>query len=217
MDRSRDNRIACYNCGTTNVTGVRSCTNCRAAYYYNCPHCYAWVDISISNCPGCGKKLNWPGEAYGAENIYSPEKSSPAAILLLTSIIVLSIVAFNLISSNSNSVGAVLHTPGIPISNSLPADGLKTAAQPVIEELSLVNTTPSMTQTGSSASYPGSDVDYTGASVSYQTIDITTTNPASASGTGTYVPKPSSYLKMMYPNWGHCSGGSCSGYYQYGQ
>jgi len=74
-----------------------------------------------------------------------------------------------------------------------------------------------MTQTGSSVSYPGSDVAYTGASVSYETIDIITTISASASGTGTYVPKPSSYLKMMYPNWGHCSGGSCSGYYQYGQ
>jgi len=209
MNRSRDNRIACYNCGTPSVTGVRSCANCHAAYYYNCPHCHAWVDISVSNCASCGNKLNWPKEAYYAENIYSPEKSSPAAILLLMSIIVLSIVAVNLIMNYTNSVDAGSHTPVVAASNSIPADELKTAAQPEIQVSSPAPAAPSMTQSDTSDSYAETYVDTAEGSTAYEITDSTTA--------GAYVPKPSSYLKMMYPNWGHCSGGSCSGYYQYGQ
>jgi len=209
MNRSRDNLIACYNCGTPNVTGVRSCANCHAAYYYNCPYCHAWVDISVSNCASCGNKLNWPKEAYYAEYIYSPVKSSPAAILLLMSIIVLLIVAVNLIMNYTNSVDAGSHTPLIAASNSMPADELKTAAQPEIQVSSPAPTAPSMIQRDTSDSYAEAYVDTAEGSSAYEITDSTTT--------GAYVPKPSSYLKMMYPNWGHCSGGSCSGYYQYGQ
>ena len=39
-----DKYMACYYCGTLNVTGVKVCSNCYAAQYYNCPYCQAWVD-----------------------------------------------------------------------------------------------------------------------------------------------------------------------------
>ena len=214
MNVSRDNRIACYNCGTPSVTGVRSCANCHAAYYYNCPHCHAWVDISVSNCASCGNKLNWPKEAYYAENIYRPGKSSPAAILLLLSFIVLLIVAVNLIMNTTNPVDAGSHTPVVAASNSIPADELKTAAQPEIQVYSAAPASTPVTQGDASDCYAEAYGDTAEGSIVYE---ITNSTLAPVTTAGTYVPKPSSYLKMMYPNWGNCSGGSCSGYYQYGQ
>jgi len=176
------------------------------------------VDNSFPNCPGCGKKLRWPSEGYYAEYAFSPNKStSSAVVVLLLSIAVLSIIAVNLITNNSNPVDAVSRTPDVAISNDLPASELKTAAQPLIEVLNPVTATPSITQAGPSTSYYDRDEDSTETSTAYEIINATATIPASTTTTGAYVPQGSSYLKMMYPNWGRCSGGSCSGYYQYGQ
>ena len=77
------------------------------------------------------------------------QSTSSAAILLLLSIVVLSIVAINLITNNSNPVDAVSHTRDVAITNSLPANELKTAAQPQIQAYSPVTATPSTAQTDS--------------------------------------------------------------------
>jgi hypothetical protein len=210
MNGGRGNVTSCYNCGTLNVTGVRSCVNCHAPYYYNCPHCHSWVDNSFSNCPSCSKKLNWPKAVYYTEDTCSPSPStSSAAIILLLSTVLLSIVAINLIASSSNPVDAVSHTSDVTITNSVPANELKTAAQPQIKAYSPVSATPSTTQTGSTATYADADVNYTEGSDSYQTVEIIPLTPASITTTDTNSPKSCSYLETLYPNWGHCSGGSC--------
>jgi len=209
MNGSRGNATSCYNCGTLNVTGVRSCVNCHAPYYYNCPHCHSWVDISVSDCPYCGNRLNWPREAYAVENIYIPERSAPATILLLMSIIVLSIVAIHLITNNSNPVDAVSHTSDVAITNSLPASGLKTAAQPQIQASSPAPSSPSMIQSEASDSYTQAYADTAEGSIVHEIPGSTADIPAPVTSTATYVPKRSNYLKTAYPNWGHCSGGSC--------
>jgi len=218
MNNGRDNLNACYNCGTLNVTGVKWCANCYAVQYYNCPYCQSWVDNSFSNCPACGNKLRWPSEGYHAEYAFSPNKStSSAVVVLLLCIAVLSIVAVNFITNNSNPVDAVSHTPVATVSNNLPTSELKTATQPVIEVLSPAAETPSMTETDPSASYTGSDANPAEESISYEIINNMPVIPTSVTTTQNYVPTSSSYLQMMYPNWGHCSGGSCSGYSQCGQ
>jgi len=212
MSGDRDKYTACYNCGTLNATGVKWCVNCYAAQYYNCPYCQSWVDNSFPNCPGCGKKLRWPSEGYYTEYAFSPNKStSSAVVVLLLCIAVLSIVAVNLITNNSNPVDAVARTPDVTVSNNPPASELKPAAQPLIEVLNSVTPTPSVAQTDPSTSYADTEIDTAEALLSYEIINATATT------TGTYVPHPSSYLKTIAPNWGRCSGGSCSGYYQYGQ
>jgi hypothetical protein len=214
MNGSRDGLLGCLNCGTPNVTGVRSCVNCHAPYYYNCPYCNTWVDNSFSNCPGCGDKLNWPQEAYYEEHIDSPGRSATAAILLLMSIIVLSIVAIHLITNNTNPVNAVSHTNSVATINNLPANELKMTAQPEIQVYSPVTAVPTATQIDSSTSYADIETNSAEGSISYETLMINPVTPAATNTTDTYVPKSSSYLDNLYPNWGHCSGGSCSSYYQ---
>jgi hypothetical protein len=210
MNGSRDRLLGCFNCGTLNVTGVRSCVNCHAPYYYNCPNCHSWVDNSVSNCPGCAKKLNWPKEVYYTEDTYSPEKStSSAAIILLLSTVLLSIVAINLITNNSNPVDAVSHTTNAAASYDLPANELKMAAQPQIQVYSPIAATPSTAQTYPSTSCADVETNSAEGSISYETLMINPVTPASITTTDTYVPKSSSYLDTLYPNWGHCSGGSC--------
>jgi hypothetical protein len=200
----------CFNCGTVNVTGVRSCINCGAPYYYNCPHCQTWVDNTFSDCPACQKKLNWPKEVYYEADIYGEGKSvSHAAVLLLLGIVLLSIVAINLITNNSNPVDAVSHSPGVSAPDTLPANVLKDATQPEIKATSLVAETPSMAQTNSCTYYPDTGVDYY-----YDTTTIYPVTPESKATADSYVPSSSSYLDSIYPNWGHCSGGSCRSTYQ---
>jgi hypothetical protein len=208
MNVSKDKLLGCFNCGTLNVTGVRSCINCHAPFYYNCPHCHSWVDNSFSNCPSCAKKLNWPKEAYYTEDTYSPSPStSSAAIILLLSTVLLSIVAINLIANSSNPVDAVSHTGDIAAPYSVPAQELKTAAQPQIKVYSPVSATPSTTQTDSTASYNDAEVNYNEVSNSYKITEIIPLTPAPIATTDP--PKSCSYLDTLYPNWGHCSGGSC--------
>jgi len=220
MKVKRNHLNACYNCGTLNVTGVKSCGNCYAVQYYNCPYCQAWVDNSFANCPCCGKNLNWPRESYGPEYAFSQNKStSSAVVVLLLSIAVLSIVAFTLITNHSNAADAVTNPPDVAASNNLPAEEMKVAAQPYIQDPA--TEPPEMTQTdpvaSDAAAATDTYTDTTGASSSYLVPDTPQYTPVNAAATGTYTPQPSSYLKTIYPNWGHCSGGSCSGYYQYGQ
>jgi hypothetical protein len=210
MNGSRDNVTSCFNCGTLNVTGVRSCINCHAPYYYNCPYCHSWVDSSFSNCPSCAQKLNWPKEVYYTGDTSSLSQStSSAVIILLVSIVLLSIVAINLISSNSNPVDAVSHTSDVAITSSLPANEMKTATQPQIKVYTPIIAAPSATQADSSTTYTDADVNYTDSYNSYQTSDVIPLYPASTAGEDTYVPKRCSYLDTLYPNWGRCSGGSC--------
>jgi len=225
MNGNSDKYMACYNCGTLNVTGVKFCSYCYAAQYYNCPVCQSWVDNSFSNCPCCGSKLRWPSESYHTEYAFSPNKStSSAVVFLLLSIAVMSIVAVNLITNNSNPVDAVSHTPAVAISNNAPSNELKVATQPSIEVLNPVTQTPAVTQSVSPASDPGFDEDYTQPSISYEipnnmSYEIINNkrvmlNSTVTDTTGTSVPGSKSYLETAYPNWGHCSGGSCSGYVQ---
>ena len=215
MNSSRGNLTSCFNCGSPNVTGVRSCRNCHAPYYYNCPHCHSWVDNSFSNCPNCRKKLNWPSGGYHTEYAFSPDKStSSAVVVLLLSSVLLSIVAINLMANNSNPVNAVSHTASIAESSNLPANELKVATQPDIQDSYQITTTPAMTQIAPSTSYTDADVNSAEGSISYETEFILPVAPTSTTTTGTYIPKSSSYLDTLYPNWGHCSGGSCRSYNQ---
>ena len=208
---------ACYNCGALNFTGVKSCGNCYAVQYYNCPYCQAWVDNSFANCPCCGKKLNWPKESYGPEYAFSRNKStSSAAVVLLLTVAVLSIVAFNLITNHTDT-DAITNTPGVAVSGDLPDEEMKAAAQPAVQEPAAEQ--PATAQTDPAVSDAGidTDSDNSGISSSYLAPDAPQYTPVNSASSGTYTPRTSSYLKTVYPNWGHCSGGSCSGYYQYGQ
>lgn len=217
MKVNRKDLNACYNCGTLNVTGVRSCGNCYAVQYYNCPYCQAWVDNSFANCPCCGKKLNWPRESYGPEYAFSQNKStSSAVVVLLLAVAVLSIVAFNLITNHSNT-DAITNTPGVAVSSDLPAEEMKVAAQPAVQNPAAEQ--PATAQSDPALSEDDVDiiVDNAGTSGAYLVPDTPQYTPVNAAATGTYTPRTSSYLKTVYPNWGHCSGGSCSGYYQYSQ
>lgn len=219
MNGNKGDLTACFNCGTLNVTGVRSCRNCNAAQYYNCTYCHSWVDNSFSNCPNCGDKLKWPKEVYRIENTDNPDKStSTAAIVLTLSIVLLSIITVNLMANNSNPVDAVSHTPSVVASHDLPVNELKMATQPQIHDPAAITATTSMPQTGPSASYADSyadaDVNSADESISYDTIIITPLTPTSGTATGIVAPKTSSYLDTAFPTWGHCSGGSCRSYYQ---
>jgi hypothetical protein len=210
MNSSRDKLLGCFHCGTLNVTGVRSCVNCHAPFYYNCPHCHSWVDNSFSSCPTCAKKLNWPKEVYYTEDTCSPSPStSSAAIILLLSTVLLSIVAINLIANNSNPVDAISHAGDTAITNNLQANELRTATQPQIQAYSPVTAPSSTAQTGSTATYSDADVNYDEGSSSYQTVEIIPLTQAPNTTTDTNSPKSCSYLDTLYPNWGHCSGGSC--------
>jgi hypothetical protein len=218
MRVNRNNLNTCYNCGALNVTGVKVCGNCYAVQYYNCPYCQAWVDNAFARCPNCGKKLNWPKESYGPEYAFSQNRStSTAVVVLLLTVAVLSIVAFNLITNHTNT-DAGTNTPEVALSSGRPAGEMKVAAQPAVQES--VTEPPATPQSEPAVSNTGTDtsLDNTGTSGAYLVPDTPQYPPVNATSTGTYTPKPaSSYLKMMYPNWGRCSGGSCSGYYQYGQ
>ena len=215
MNGSRGNLISCSNCGSPNVMGVRWCRNCHAILYYNCPYCYAWVDNTISNCSNCGNKLNWPKEVYYIENTYNPDKStSPAVPLLLLSCVLLFLFAFNFMANNSYSANAVSQPPGVAASDNLPTNELKVVNQPQIQDSYPISSNPSNTQITSSSSYPASVLSSAQEPISYDTTIIIPVIPSSSTTTGTYVPKSSSYLNTVFPTWGHCSGGSCRGYYQ---
>ena len=215
MHSDRDNHIACLNCGTLNVTGVRSCRNCNAAYYYNCPFCHSWVDNTIANCLNCGKKLKWPMVTYHAENTYIPGKStSPAAFVLILSSVLLSIVALNLMANTSNPADAVSHTAAITARGNIPANELKVTSQPEIQGPYTINATSPTAETNSYTAYDYTDINSAEGSFSYEATVATPVAPASNTGTSTSMPKSSSYMDTIYPNWGHCSGGSCRNYYQ---
>jgi len=214
MSGNRDNYITCYNCGAPNIAGVRACTNCNAPQYYNCPYCNAWVDNSFSNCPNCGDKLKWPSDNY-TEYAFSQNKStSSAVVVLLLSVVLLSIVAVNLMINNSNPVDAIARTPAAATPNNTPLNELKVTAQPEIQYPPSITASPSMTQSDYPSSYTEPDVHVVEATTWYQSTTVDPVTPAAIPTTDTYVPKRSSYLETMYPNWGRCSGGSCRGYYQ---
>ncbi len=217
MKVNRNHLNACYNCGALNVTGVRTCGNCYAVQYYNCPYCQAWVDNSFHRCPNCGNKLNWPRESYGPEYAFSQNRStSTAAAVLLLTVAALSIVVFNLITNHTNT-SAVPNTSDIALSGGQPVGEMKASGQPAVQEPASEH--PAIAQTTADVSEvdSGSEADNAGTANSYFVPDTTQYTPVNATATGTYTPKTSSYLKMMYPNWGRCTGGSCSGYYQYTQ
>jgi hypothetical protein len=217
MKVNRNHLNACYNCGALNVTGVRACGNCYAVQYYNCPYCQAWVDNSFARCPNCGNKLNWPRESYGPEYAFSQNRStSTAVVALLLTVAVLSIVAFNLITNHTNT-NAVTNAPDVALSGGQPAGEMKVSAQPAVQEPAYEP--PAIIQTDPSISDADiqTEEENTGAASSYFVPDTPQNTPVNATATGTHTPKPSTYLKMMYPNWGRCTGGSCSGYYQYTQ
>jgi len=213
MKAGRNDLNACYNCGTLNVTGVRSCSHCYAVQYYNCPYCQSWVDNSFSHCPNCGDKLKWPKEVYYIENSSNPDKStSTAAAVLTLSIVLLSIIAVNLMVNNANPVAAVSHMPDVAVSHDLTVNELRVSTQPQIQDSPVITATTSMTQTSPdtaySSSYNDADVQSVDKSMSFETIIVSPTPIITT-------PRTSSYLDTAFPTWGHCSGGSCRSYYQY--
>ncbi len=204
MKSSWGDLFSCYNCGTLNVTGERSCRNCRASLYYNCPYCGAWVDNTISNCPNCRNKLNWPDAGAFTENAYSThESASPAVILLVLSIVLLLITTFSLTLNNSNSATASSNTGVTTTSPALSTDKTQAANTSPIQytypNTSTANPAPAV------ISSPAQDL------TQYETTIIIPMTSPSATGAVSNAPTRSAYLESVYPGWGRCSGGRCSG------
>ena len=194
----------CANCGSQNMTGARYCGSCGTNLYYNCPDCQGWVDVTFSNCPNCSVKLDWP------EGSESPGRSSsPAVMLLLLGIAMLVTGSIYLIVNNSGSANAVSNksagaTASTSSSNPFPAIN---ASQPLLM--------PQNDSTSTDNSNPGDYSWYDSPSPSTRdtaSYGVVLTIPAATSSvtdTGVNNPPGRSYLDIMYPTWGHCSGGSC--------
>lgn len=201
MQISPGNLHVCYNCGSHNVIGVRSCGNCQATLYYNCPNCQAWVDNTFVNCPGCGRQLNWPSSAY-IEDTYITYKSRSHAVLLVVCSVLLLVITFALVENGSNLLKAGSNIPTVE------------ASQPAsINNSPDVDTSYQQKPYSPAASPNAATYNYTGS----WTISVQDTSSAPEivitplTGTSTYVPTGSSYLNSVYPGWGRCSGGRCCG------
>ncbi len=204
MKNSWDDLFSCYNCGAPNVTGERSCRNCRAPLYYNCRYCGVWVDNTFSNCPNCRNELNWPEAGAFKENAYSTKESaSPAVLLLVLSIVLLLITTISLTLNNSNPAKAVSNNSVTTTSQALSTD-----------KVQAVNSSPvhyTYPNTSTANPVPASTSSATQNFTQYETTIIIPMTSPSANGAVSSSPTRSSYLDSVYPGWGRCSGGRCSG------
>ncbi|MHB8084225.1 MAG: hypothetical protein ACYDHZ_00160 [Dehalococcoidia bacterium] len=212
----------CYRCGAHNIIGVKNCANCYSPFYYNCPHCSAWVDNTFVNCPTCRNDLNWPATAtdgdtvygatvYGATHIKSGYTVShgkrsawPAVLLSLLGAVAVLVIPISLAASNSLSP-----KPAVNQSSTTSADSSQ-AIHPAQLYSPKPNTTPTPDNTQAPNISPSTDTIY---SSTYSTIP----SPPSSSlyiAPGSYNPGASAYLRSIYPNWGVCVGGSCSRFTQ---
>ncbi|MDD5311498.1 MAG: zinc ribbon domain-containing protein [Dehalococcoidia bacterium] len=203
MQASTNNVFPCYNCGNHNVIGVRSCGYCQATLYYNCPHCQAWVDNTFLNCPGCGKPLNWPPTGAYMEDTYITNQSRSPALLLIVCSVVLLVITFALVENSTNSAKAGANTPAYETLQATPSNDAQETDTPYKQTpYSPASNTGASTYTSTGYALP---VDAGTSSKSEIDIKIPSTSDS------TYVPKSSSYLNSVYPGWGRCSGGRCSG------
>lgn len=214
------NTFPCYRCGAHNVIGVKNCGSCYSPFYYNCPHCSAWVDNTFVNCPACRNDLNWPeavstdGDTiYGATRIRSGHTAAhgrrsvwPAVLLSSLAAIALLVIPISLAASNSLSP-----KPAVNQSSTKSSD----VSQP-IHPAQLYSPKPNSTPTPDNPQSP-----YTAPSTDTLSSNAYSTIPAPSSSSsslyiapGTYNPGASAYLRSIYPNWGVCVGGSCSRYTQ---
>ena len=207
----------CYRCGAHNIIGVKTCNSCYSPFYYNCPHCSAWVDNTFINCPSCRNDLNWPAAVstdgdteYGA-TVYGEThikyghtgghgKKSAWLAVLLSLLVAVSFLAIPISLAASNSL-----SPKTAVNQSNTGSaGTSQAVHPAQLYSPSPNTTPTPEIT------PSTD---TLSSSTYSTIP-TTPNSTLYIPPGSYNPNADSYLRSIYPNWGVCVGGSCSKYTQ---
>jgi len=128
--------------------------------------------------------------------------------------VLLSIVALNLVANNSNPADAVSHTAGVAAEGNIPPNELKVTAQPEIRGPYTITATSPTAETDSYTAYEYTDINSTEGPISYEATVATPVTPDPVTETSTSSPKSSPYLDTIYPNWGHCSGGSCRNYYQ---
>lgn len=211
----------CNRCGAHNIIGAASCSHCGQQLFYNCPHCGTWVDNRYPHCPQCHRALNWPGSgeadySYG-QTWYVPQetkKRNSLPAILVSLIIIGAIVLAFVTQSNSSTANqdtiATLQTMSTGVSPS--------GNQGQITVSSAGPTTSSSQSTeadGSSYLPVGVTLTTTGG----ETIEIDMTPSVDTSGgtgaaTTTTTIKRSAYLEQIYPNWGHCTKGSCQSYTQ---
>lgn len=208
----------CYRCGTHNIIGVKTCNTCYSPFYYNCPHCSAWVDNTFINCPSCRNDLNWPvavstdGDTmYGATNIkyghtggHGKRSAWPAVLLSVLGAIAFLAIPISLAASNSLSPKTAVNQ------SSTGSAGTSQAVHPAQLYSPSPNATPTPDISQTPNISPSADTIY---SSTYSTI------PSPSSSTlyiapGSYNPGASAYLRSIYPNWGVCVGGSCSRFTQ---
>jgi hypothetical protein len=196
----------CSHCGSQNVTGAGYCGNCGIKLYYNCPDCQGWVDVTFSNCPNCRLKLDWP-----AANAFRDSSSAPAVLLLMLGIVMLATGSIYLIVNNSGSVDAVSSKPGSAMAPTTSSNWLPAINTPQSFPAYQYNST-SIDNTGPAdySSYDLSPASTQDTPSSEMVLTIPAT-PPQFTDTGIYNPPGRSYLDTVYPTWGHCVGGRCSG------
>ena len=160
--------------------------------------------MTFSNCPNCRVKLDWP-----ASNVFRDKPSSPAIMLLLLGIIMLATGSIYLIVNNSGSANAISNK-SVGAAASSPASDTWPAVKAMQSFLSYQNNSASINNTNT-ADY----ADYDSPSASARdsaSYDVVLTIPAATTPvTDTSVDSTTgrSYLDIVYPTWGHCSGGRC--------
>ena len=208
----------CYRCGAHNIVGVKTCNYCYSPFYYNCPHCHAWVDNTFINCPSCRNYLNWPAAVstdgdtvygathvkYAGNEVYGRRSVWPAVLLSLLGAVALLVIPISLVASNSLTPKTTVNQ-----STTRSSDTSQSVHPAQLYSPSPNNTpTPDIQQTPTTIS-PASTL----SANTYSTIPA----PSSSSlyiPPGSFNPNADSYLRGLYPNWGVCVGGSCSKYSQ---
>lgn len=221
----------CHRCGAYNLVGSASCGNCRQQLYYSCPSCGTWVDNRYAYCPNCYRRLYWPGSTdcrYGQTRhmpIHSNAEGKktgpwPAIVISLFIIGLIALIFTNPGSSSATKIdttNAILQTvsTGIAIPDSQPKITVSSPngqASPSLD--------PSQIEASSESSPAYLPTGVTLTTSSGEIIEIQMTDDASNSSNGVYTdstgytPKRSAYAQQIWPNWGHCSKGSCQGYTQ---
>lgn len=192
----------CTHCGAQNVTGAGYCGSCGINLYYNCPDCQGWVDVTSSDCPNCGTKLDWPvGDAF------RDKPSSSTIMLLLLGIVMLAIGSIYLIVNNSGSANAVSNKMA-----SAPASEPASNRWPPVNALQpLLSYQNNSSVTGNENTPDSPDYDSISASQrDLPSYDVVFTFPAGTPPVTDTTPPSRSYLDTVYPNWGRCVGGRCN-------
>lgn len=202
-------QFTCYKCGFSNAVGSLSCINCNESFYTICPHCNNWVGKYLSYCPVCLRaiypplnnslfQIKYPG------NSRSGKKRSIGIISAVLVVCAVLIVGLDLALNRP--------VPSLPTNGEYETSASQNAAghfsgQPIsahtLSPVPDTTPTPISNVADSSISVAGQDIE-----VEYN-LPEDSIDAGSDSGSGTkYV---DTYLQENFPNWGHCSGGSCRG------